>query len=157
MGGGNESLNFQRAAQLSAGHVLIKPVDMPLGIGEFLNRSRSQFPEGSDPPYSYSARDFSELSSIPLQGDRRTLVEPGPIAVLHPLAYAAQVPAMAFGMLLDLSPLVLLYLGRAAGMLVGVALTFYAIRLAPGTSFCSPRSHCSRRSCSPAVRWMQTS
>jgi uncharacterized membrane protein len=129
--GGNERYNFQRAAGAASGHFLVEPAMMPGGMSEFLEVSRKQFPEGRSPPYSYSKAEFDALSSIPLRADAPAPVRPNPIAVLHPVSYLPQVPAIAIGQALGLSPLASFYIGRVAGLLAGVALTFYAIRAIP--------------------------
>jgi uncharacterized membrane protein len=131
LAGGNERHNFHRAASGASGEFLVRPALLPGGIGKILEVNRRQFPEGRSPPYSYSSADFQEVSAIPLQADEPSLVRPNPIAVLHPISYAPQIPAIAAGQGLGLSPLALFYLGRVAGLLAGVALTFYAIRTIP--------------------------
>ena len=131
LGGGNEQYNFQRAANVASGHLLVGPTLLPGGIPEFLEASREKFREGENPPYSYSRADFDKLASIRLQADEPRVMRSNPIAVLHPIAYLPQSPAIALGQLLGLSPLVLFYIGRVAGLLVGIALTFAAIRVIP--------------------------
>ena len=131
MGGGNERYNFHRAASVASGNLMVGPAVLPGGIPEFVETSRKTFREGMNPPYSYSRADFEEVASIPLQADEPRILQSDPIAVLHPISYLPQVPAIAVGQVLSLSPLVLFYLGRFAGLLAGVALAFYAIRMIP--------------------------
>lgn len=131
VGGGNERYNFHRAASIASGHLLVGPAVLPGGIPEFLETSREKFREGMNPPYSYSRADFEKLASIKLQADEPRVLRSNPIAVLHPVSYLPQAPAIAVGQLLGLSPLALFYIGRMAGLLAGIALTFFAIRVMP--------------------------
>lgn len=131
VGGGNERYNFHRAASAASGHLLIGPALLPGGISQFLETSREKFREGMNPPYSYSRADFDKMASIPLRADEPKVVPANPIAVLHPLSYLPQSAAIALGQLVGLSPLALFYLGRFAGLVAGVALTFFAVRSIP--------------------------
>ena len=74
---------------------------------------------------------FEKMASIPLRTHEPSVIPPNPIAVLHPASYLPHIPLMALGELLGLSPLVIFYLGRIAGLTAGVALTFLAIRIVP--------------------------
>jgi len=131
MGGGNEQMNFLRAANLASGNVAVAPAALPGGIADFLEISDATFPEGRNPPYSYSRAEFEKLASIPLRAEEPAVVQPNPIAVLHPVSYLPQAPVIALGESIGLSPLILLYLGRLAGLATGIALTFCAIRIIP--------------------------
>ena len=135
LAGGNETYNFQRSAQLAAGKVVIQPTLLPPGLVELVTVVQAQFREGAEPPYSYKRAQFDELAAIKLRPDQPIVAHPSPIAVLHPLAYLAQVPFMALALLAGASPLTLFYVGRAAGFLAGLALTFAAIRVAPANKY----------------------
>jgi hypothetical protein len=131
LAGGNEELNFQRAATIAAGHLLPEPARLPGGVAELLDVTHRTFAEGTKPPFHYSREQFDQVAALELRADRPALVEPNPIAVLNPLSYLPQVPAIWLGMALGLTPLALFYLGRLAGLAAGIALTFLAIRIAP--------------------------
>ena len=131
LGGGNETLNFQRVVTIGAGHVLIEPSTVPGGIVEFLRVGNGQFKEGSLPPFGYSARQFQALAEIPLDAAHPGLLQPNPIAVLHPLCYVPQLLVYGLGATLGLSPLWIFLFGRFAGLVTGVCLTFLAIRRIP--------------------------
>ena len=131
VGGGNERYNFHRAASAASGHLMVGPALLPGGISTFLDTSREKFREGKNPPYSYSRADFDKMAAIPLQADEPSIVPANPIAILHPASYLPQAPAIALAQRLGLSPLVLFYVGRIAGLLAGIALTFAAIRVIP--------------------------
>lgn len=131
VGGGNERYNFHRAASVASGHLLVGPAVLPGGIAEFLDVSREKFREARSPPYSYSRSDFEKIAAILLQADEPRIVPPNPIAVLHPVSYLPQSAAIAAGQWVGLPPLALFYSGRLAGLLAGIALTFFAIRAIP--------------------------
>jgi uncharacterized membrane protein len=129
--GGNERLNFQRSAVIATGHIFIEPTQLPEGTAKLLSINKRDFPEGRQPPYSYSTRQIAELADLQLHGDRPTFVHPNPIAVLNPLSYLPQVPALAIANALNFGPLLAFYLGRLAGLAAATVLTFHAIRIMP--------------------------
>jgi uncharacterized membrane protein len=129
--GGNETYNLQRAVSVASFQFLIEPVALPSGIELFINEIWQSFPAGSKPPYSYDAAQFQRAAGIPLKPDEMTMVSPNAIAVLHPFSYLPQAPFLWLGLQLGLSPMLLLYVGRLAGLAAGVTLTFAAIRVLP--------------------------
>jgi hypothetical protein len=131
LAGGNEVLNFQRAAMIANGKIAIEPTAMPGGIAELIRSARRQFPEGSRPPYAYPRAEMERLKALPLDAHRPAVIEPNPIAVLHPVAYLPQVPAIAAGQWLGARPLTIFYAGRLAGLFANILLVFFAIRICP--------------------------
>jgi uncharacterized membrane protein len=104
---------------------------MPGGLTDLLGTSRSTFPEGAKPPLHYSREQFDRIAALKLRAGEPAVVQPNPIAVLHPVSYLPQVPVVAVGIWLGLPPLAIFYLGRLAGLAAGIALTFFAIRIMP--------------------------
>ena len=131
LAGGNEELNFQRAASISAGQLLPGPTELPGGIADLLTITHATFAEGSKPPLSYSRQQFDQVASLKLRAEEPKAVAPNPIAVLNPISYLPQVLAIAVGVAMGLSPLAIFYAGRIAGLIAGIALTFFAIRIMP--------------------------
>jgi uncharacterized membrane protein len=129
--GGNETFNFHRAASVAWLHLLIEPAVIPSGIVRILETVWSAFPEGSKPPFAYSAEQFRSLAAIPLASDQPQTLEPNAIAVLHPFSYLPHLPAFWAGRLFELPPIAIFYLGRLAGLAAGIALTYQAIRIIP--------------------------
>jgi hypothetical protein len=129
--GGNETLNFRRAAAIAAGEMLVRPVAVPGGIVRFLDQMDRRFPDGTAPPFAYGARDWRNAAAIPLDAAHPAVLAPNPIAVLHPISYLPQVPALWLGQRLGLPPVALIYLCRLAGLLAGVGLTLLAVRQMP--------------------------
>jgi uncharacterized membrane protein len=131
LAGGNEEMNFQRAAMIANGHLLVKPAALPGGIADLLDVTDRTFTEGKQPPLHYSRQQFDQVAALKLQTDQPRIVQPNPIAVLNPVSYLPQAPAIAIGQALGLPPLTLFYLGRLIGLLSGILLTVCAIRIIP--------------------------
>ena len=131
LAGGNEQMNFQRAASIANGQLLVKPVSLPGGLIDLSSKADARFREGARPPYGYSRSDWQALADIPLQAAQPRVSRPNPIAVLNPVSYIPQAAAIAAGQALGLSPLAIFYLGRLGGLIGGIALTFFAIRIMP--------------------------
>lgn len=131
LAGGNEEMNFQRAAMIANGHLLVKPAALPGGLADLLDVTDRTFTEGKQPPLHYSRQQFDQVAALKLRADQPRVVQPNPIAVLNPVSYLAQAPVMAIGEAVGLSPPAIFYLGRLAGLLTGIALTFFGIRTIP--------------------------
>ena len=131
LAGGNEQMNFQRAASIANGQPLVKPVPLPGGLIDLTSKADARFREGAKPPYGYSRNDWQGMADIPLQAAQPRISHPNPIAVLNPVSYVPQAAAIAAGQAFGLSPLVIFYLGRVGGLIGGIALTFFAIRIMP--------------------------
>lgn len=131
LAGGNEPMKFQRAASIANGQLLVKPVLLPRGLNELPIEAGTRFPEGARPPFGYSWSDWRAVAGIPLQAAQPTISRPNPIAVLNPVSYIPQSTAIAAAQAVGLSPLAIFYLGRLGGLIGGIALTFFAIRIMP--------------------------
>jgi hypothetical protein len=129
--GGNEQMNFRRVVSIANGHLLVEPAIVPGGIAELFEVTQRDFREGAKPPYSYSRRSFDEAAALKLEAHQPQTIPPNPIAVLHPISYLPQVPAVWLAQVLGLSPLLIFYVGRLAGLAAAIALTFFAIRIIP--------------------------
>ena len=155
--GGNERMNYQRAVLLAGGHVQVAPATMPGGIRRILDVTGGLLYEGRKPPYHLSEGEAERLRSIPLDPERPTVVQPNPIAVLHPVAYLPQVMAMGAGLALGLSPLKLFWFGRVAGLVAGLLLTAGRSGWHRATVTCCREWLCFHRSCSREARSTRTS
>lgn len=131
LAGGNEQMNFQRAVSVANGQPLVKPVPIPGGLIDLTSRADARFREGAQPPFGYSRSDWQPLADIPLQAAQPRISRPNPIAVLNPASYIPQAAAIAIAEASALSPLMIFYLGRVGGLIGGIALTFFAIRIMP--------------------------
>lgn len=135
LAGGNEEMNFQRASMVANGHLLVKPAALPGGIADLLDITDRTFTEGAQPPLHYSRQQLDQVAALKLRANQPRIVQPNPIAVLNPVAYLPQAPAMAIGEEIGLTPLAIFYLGRLAGLVTGIALTFFAIRIVPAHKY----------------------
>jgi hypothetical protein len=129
--GGNEQMNFRRVASIANGHLLVEPASVPGGYAEFLQVTEIKFGEGAKPPYSYSLDDLGQAAAVELQPGRPEVIRPNPISVLNPLSYLPQAPSVWLAQALGLSPLIIFYIARLAGLAGAIALTFFAVRIIP--------------------------
>src|SRR5579884_1796138 len=97
LAGGNEEMNFQRAAMVANGHLLVKPAMLPGGIADLLDITDRTFTEGKQPPLHYSRQQFYEVAAPRLGVAQPRVVQPNPIAVLNPVSYLPQAPIIAAG------------------------------------------------------------
>ena len=135
LAGGNEEMNLQRSAMIANGHMLVRPAALPGGLADLLDITDRTFTEGKQPPLHYSRAQFDEVATLKLRASEPRIVEPNPIAVLNPVSYLPQAPAIALGEQASFSPLLVFYLGRLAGLIAGIVLTFFAIRIIPVHKF----------------------
>lgn len=131
LGGGNETLNFQRVATVAAGYGLVGKAQVPSGIVEFLKRGDEQFPSGAQAPFGYSRQQFRHLAEVPLNSAQAGTLAPNPIAVLHPLCYLPQLAVYKIAEWFEARPITLFMLSRLAGLIAGIALTAIAIARMP--------------------------
>lgn len=135
LGGGDEGFHYHRIASIAYFQMLNKPVMLPAGIIHFLQAGREQFYSGMMPPFKYNLQKWQEVAGITLNAaDTQTLV-PNFMTVHNPFAYLPQAIVFRLGAVAGFSPLTLLYLARITGMLVGVLLTCYAIRIIPSHKY----------------------
>jgi uncharacterized membrane protein len=131
LAGGNETFNFQRVAGIAAFRPLIEPAEVPSGVARLLDAAHAQFSPQTTIPMHYTRAQFDMLAAIPLDRDTPAILKPNAIAVLNPVAYIPQVLVYWGGEALGLRPLTLFYLGRLAGLVAGIGLTYLAIRRLP--------------------------
>ena len=77
--------------------------------------------------------DMKYLLNLPLQSKNNVFVDISKYAVVtySPLPYLASALSMAVGKVFDLSPLILMYLGRFGNLLLWLFIIFLAIRITP--------------------------
>ena len=77
--------------------------------------------------------DMEFLLNLPLKSSTNTFVDISKYAVVtySPLPYLASALSIALGKLFDLSPLILLYLGRFGNLLLWLLIIFLAIKITP--------------------------
>jgi uncharacterized membrane protein len=135
----DESHHLYRAFQVSEG-VWMAEYRQDLHGGGEIPRSLPQFVEESvrngldafKKP-NYNIDDIIALYSQDnkLNPEDRVYFPFPNVAVYSPVPYIPQAIAMYIGRLFDASPAILFLLGRLANLIVGILLTYYAIKLSP--------------------------
>jgi uncharacterized membrane protein len=131
----DEYMHFYRAYQVSEGRLTAYRVNQE--IGGYLPRGivelGDHLPSGlqRDPNYHLHPSDIWNLRTIPLDPDDRKFAIFGAVSWHSPMNYFPQATGIAIGRLFNLSPLYLLYVGRAGNLICWSILAFFAIRLIP--------------------------
>ncbi len=133
----DEYEHFYRALYVSEGHVLPEKVGNMSGV--YVPESvRLTTSEISNEWFSFiKDRDdkinIAPLLNIGFNSQNRVFEDISRIAVItySPVPYIIPAFAIILGKLLNLSPIILIYLGRLANLLVWVFLTYLAIRIIP--------------------------
>jgi uncharacterized membrane protein len=131
----DEYMHFYRSYQVSEGRLTAYRVGTD--IGGYLPRSLlelgDRLPSGlqSDPNFHLHAGDIWSLRTIPLNPHDRKFAVFGAVSWHSPMNYLPQAAGIAIGRSFGLSPLWLLYCGRAGNLLSWSLLAWFAIRLIP--------------------------
>jgi len=133
-GNGDEYYHFQRIIAIANGHILNEQVFVPKGIIEFLKEGIGFF-NAHLQPFGFSWAEWHKMANISLDANHLEISYPNINTVHNPFAYIPQVIAVKLGLLFELSPLVLFYLARLAGLFTSVFLTFLAIRKIPSHKY----------------------
>lgn len=132
-GGGDEQHHYHRTAEIAYAHLLSRKTPVPAGIVEFRQRAYTLY--FATHPDGYSRLEYQRLAAISLSADRTDTLRVNIFTVHHPLNYLAQSIAFRVAAELGARPLVLLYVARIAGMLVGILLVWLAIRVMPAQQY----------------------
>jgi uncharacterized membrane protein len=134
--GADEFTHFARAFQVSEGRLIAEQVDRR--VGGFVPRSAAVTMQNVldgipfHPEKKHDPRVVLSLFALPLGPADRIFVDFATSALTPPLTYSPQALAFAVGGgLLNLSPLMLLYLGRLANLVSGCMLMHAAVRHVP--------------------------
>ncbi len=129
----DENRHFWRAYQIAEGHWISQVHDgqaggwLPVSIAECGVSTEAMNWDFSE---KTTRADIQSRFSTPLNPDQRVFV-PLRSAVYSPVAYLPAAAAMRTAMLGDVSPLMLMYIGRLANLLCWLVLTWYAIHNLP--------------------------
>ncbi len=130
----DEDLHFFRAYEITQGGIIeIKQQDK---IGDFLPVSISQTTKAFEPVRFHAEvkvkpQEITGLLNLPLDRDNKTFIEFPSTALYPPTAYLPQIVGIGLGKIFNLSPLVLMYLGRLASLLAWLFLIYYALKIIP--------------------------
>ena len=133
----DEYEHFYRALYVSEGHVLPEKVENMSGVyvPESVQLTSSEI---SKEWFSFikdrdNKLNLSELLNIQFNSQNRVFEDISRIAVVtySPVPYIISAFAITLGKLFNLSPIVLIYMGRLANLLAWVFLTYLAIKIIP--------------------------
>ena len=128
--GADEPAHLYRAYQISEGAILAERGDE--GVGGFLPRSlRDRWRRISTGPGAQRTLMGAWARAMPLTPSDRVFIDFRNTAVYSPVAYLPQAMAIGVGRALGLPSILLLYLGRFAGLAGAIGLVFLAIRVTP--------------------------
>lgn len=133
----DEYEHFYRALYVSEGHVLPEKVGNMSGV--YVPESVQSTASGiSDEWFTFikdrkNKTNYTSLLNIPFTSQNRVFEDISRIAVItySPIPYIISAFAITIGKLLNLPPIVLIYIGRLANLLSWVFLTYFAIRIIP--------------------------
>ena len=133
-GNGDEYYHFQRIIAISNGHILNEQDLVPRGIIEFIKEGISFF-NAHLQPFGFSWSEWHKMADIKLDAEYLETSYPNIITYHNPFAYLPQVIVAKLCFWFELSPLVLFYLARLAGLFTSVFLTFIAIKKIPSHKY----------------------
>ena len=133
-GNGDEYYHFQRIIAIANGHILNEQVLVPKGIIEFIKEGISFF-NAHLQPFGFSLAEWHKMADIKLDAEYLETSYPNIITYHNPFAYLPQVIVAKLCFWFELSPLVLFYLARLAGLFTSVFLTFIAIKKIPSHKY----------------------
>ena len=133
----DEYEHFYRALYVSEGHVLPEKVGNMSGV--YVPESVQLTASGISEEWFSFIKDrddkinLSPLLNIPFNSQNRVFEDISRIAVITypPVPYIISAFAITLGKILNLSPLMLVYIGRLANLLVWIFLTYLAIKITP--------------------------
>ncbi|HML04175.1 MAG TPA: DUF2142 domain-containing protein, partial [Methanobacterium sp.] len=133
----DEYEHFYRALYVSEGHIFPEKVGNMSGVyvPESVQLTASEISKGwfsfiKDREEKIS---YAQLLNIPFNSQNRVFEDISRIAVItySPVPYIISAFGITIGKLLNLPPLLLIYLGRLANLLVWLFLTYLAIKITP--------------------------
>ena len=133
-GNGDEYYHFQRIIAIANGHILNEQVLVPKGIIEFIKEGISFF-NAHLQPFGFSLAEWHKMADIKLDAEYLETSYPNISTYHNPFAYLPQVIVAKLCFWFELSPLVLFYLARLAGLFTSVFLTFIAIKKIPSHKY----------------------
>jgi uncharacterized membrane protein len=125
----DEYAHFYRSYELSQGNLDIKIANMPKSVMDFTRSVSANIPFHEENKQSKKAL-LAELSR-PFQAQPVEPIDITNLYVYSPVTYIPQAIGILIGRLLQLPPLLILYLGRLTNLAVWITLVYLAIRLTP--------------------------
>lgn len=131
----DEQLHFFRAYEISDGHIIEKKDNA--SVGDWLPRSlvttvtelMGDIPK--NPDKKITAQKIISFLSLPLNRSDVVFVSFPSTAFYSPVPYLPQVIGISIGKLFNLSPLILMYLGRLVNLIIWIFLVWLSMYLVP--------------------------
>jgi len=126
--------HFSRSFQLSEGRLLSEKHDNRLGgfLPQSLIETMSTYQKM---PFNTKKKQKIEnvfdLAAQPLDAENRTFIDFPNTALYSPVPYIPQTLGILTGKIFDLSPIVLMYMGRIFNLIVWIVLVYFSIKITP--------------------------
>ena len=123
----DEHAHFWKAYEISSGHIVSRPSNgLPKSVVELFRKE-----DGSYPNRDFNYETIKDKINDELNEEDKEEISVGATGPLTPISYIPQVIGVTIGRLLDLSPLLILYLGRLTNLIFYIALIYLAIKIMP--------------------------
>ena len=132
----DEYEHYYKSWDLSSGHLIPEKIGNKAGVS--VPESVKIMTDNTYQKWKYyilnnQSMDMGYLLNLPLRSNTNVFVDISKYAVVtySPLPYLASALSIALGKLFDLSPLLLMYLGRFGNLLLWLLIVFLAIKITP--------------------------
>lgn len=123
----DEHAHFWRAYEIASGNIISKTTNkLPESVIELFKRD-----DGSYPNKEFNYQTIKEKINEPLNEKKSIAFPVGATGSLTPISYIPQVIGVLIGRILNLSPMIILWLARIINLLCYIALVFLAIKIMP--------------------------
>ena len=123
----DEHAHFWRAYEIASGNIISRTTnELPNSVIDLFMREDKSYPNKE-----INYETIQEKIGAELNEDEKTPFAVGATGSLTPISYIPQVIGIFIGRILQLSPMIILYLGRLTNLLAYIALVFMAIKIMP--------------------------
>lgn len=123
----DEHAHFWRAYEIASGNLISRTTnELPNSVTDLFMREDNSYPNKE-----INYKTIQEKIGAELNEDEKTPFAVGATGSLTPISYIPQVIGVLIGRVLQLSPMIILYLGRLTNLLAYIALVFMAIKIMP--------------------------
>ena len=123
----DEHAHFWRAYEIASGNIISRTInELPNSVTDLFMREDNSYPNKE-----INYETIQEKIGAELNEDEKTPFAVGATGSLTPISYIPQVIGVLIGRVLQLSPMIILYLGRLTNLLAYIALVFMAIKIMP--------------------------
>ena len=123
----DEHAHFWRAYEIASGNIISRTTnELPNSVIDLFRRADKSYPNKEIDYETIQEKIGEELNE-----DEKTPFAVGATGSLTPISYIPQVIGIFIGRILQLSPMIILYLGRLTNLLAYIAIVFFAIKIIP--------------------------